>query len=174
MDADVDLVVVLAAHGAPAKDYPRWRVGVMMALEMGGAGLGRLPGVNTWRQRLVAEVCGWPRTPTNDPYKAAVDELAGALSAQLQCRVLAGYNEFCAPDIPAALDQAAAEGARRVVVIPTMLLRGNEHTEAEIAAAVAAARQRHPGIQFVYAWPFELTELVGLFSRQIRSRGGPP
>jgi sirohydrochlorin cobaltochelatase len=164
----LNTTVVLAAHGAPARDFPIWKVGVLMGLEM--SPLGRLPLLAGWQERLAEQVRAWPRTPGNDPYKAAVDELAASLQAELGLDVIASYNEFCAPSIPAALDEAVGRGAGRVIVIPTMLLRGNEHTEAEIAGAVEDARQRFPGVSFEYAWPFEPANMLALFAGQVRLR----
>jgi sirohydrochlorin ferrochelatase len=163
-------MVVLAAHGAPARDYPRWKVGVLMGLEM--SPLGRLRLFSKWEESLAEDVRAWPRTLANDPYKTAVDELAAGLQADLGLDVIVGYNEFCLPTISAAIEQAVTRGAERVIIIPTMLLRGNEHTEAEIAGAVEAARQRFPQVQFEYAWPFELPHMLALFAGQVRQRMG--
>jgi sirohydrochlorin cobaltochelatase len=139
-----------------------------MGLEM--SPLGRLPLFSNWQEGLAHDVRTWPRTPESDPYKAAVDNLAAALQAELGLEVLVGYNEFCAPSISVALANAISHGAGRVIVIPTMLLRGNEHTEAEIAGAVADARQRFPGTTFDYAWPFEPANMLALFAGQVRQR----
>ena len=168
---DLKTVIVLAAHGAPARDYPRWKVGALMAIEMSGERMKHLPGVSKWHTRLEAEVRDWPRTPDSDPYQAAVDELARGLEDELGLPVIAGYNEFCPPTMADALDQAANQGAERVIVIPTMLLRGNEHTEAEIADTIENAQQRHPQIEFIYAWPFEQNNLVQLYASQVRLKG---
>ena len=159
-----ETAVVLAAHGAPATDCPKRRVGLLVALEMSNT---RLRPLVRLRERLEREIRDWPRTPANDPYKAAVDTLAAALSDRLRCPVVAGYNEFCNPTIAQALDRAVAAGARRVIVIPTMLLRGNEHTEAEIRGAVDSAPSRHPGVTFRYAFPFPLEALLDLYARQV-------
>jgi sirohydrochlorin cobaltochelatase len=156
---------VLAAHGIPATDYPRWRVGLLMMLEFIPLA-GRIGLLRAWRASLDRHMRAWPRTLDNDPYKAAVDELAGGVQARLGWPVIAAYNEFCAPDVGQAIDQAVARGARRVGVLPTMLVRGNEHTESEILEAVAEARARHPGADLRYAWPFDLDELIGLLATQ--------
>lgn len=163
-------IVVIAAHGAPARDFPRWKVGVLMGLEM--SLLGRLPLLSKVRESLSEDVCAWPRTSINDPYKAAVDELAAALQTELGLDVIASYNEFCLPTIPAALEQAVSGAAERVIVIPTMLLRGNEHTEAEIASAVDDARQRYLQVRFEYAWPFQPGNMLALFAGQVRLQMG--
>jgi sirohydrochlorin cobaltochelatase len=164
-----NVAVVLAAHGAPPTDYPRFRVGMLMMLEYAPKALRRVCFLRAWHESLVREVTMWPRTADNDPYKAAVDELAAGVSSRLGHRVLAGYNEFCAPTIADAIDQVITDGAERVFVLPTMLLRGNTHTESEIQNAVLEARGRHPEARIEYAWPFEQDRMVSLFAGQVLS-----
>ncbi|RPI24768.1 MAG: hypothetical protein EHM70_20875, partial [Chloroflexota bacterium] len=161
--------IILAAHGAPATDYPSMRVGLLMAIEFSGRLAAHSRLLQRWRDALDHQIRAWPRTAGNDPYKAAVDALAAGLAAQVNHRVIAGYNEFCEPTIAAAIDQAAAGEARQIIVIPTMLLRGNQHTEAEIRLAVDDARRRYPGVEIHYAWPFDQEQLVGLFAGQIHT-----
>lgn len=161
------VAVVLAAHGAPATDYPRGRVGLLMMLEFSGKMVERLPPLRAWRERLAAQAAQWPRTGENDPYKAAVDRLAAHLSQRLGCPVRAGYNEFCAPPISQAIADAIAGGAAEVVVVPTMLVRGNQHTEHEILGAVVEARSRFAQAVIHYAWPFEERLLVSLLAEVV-------
>ncbi|MBI3915286.1 MAG: hypothetical protein HY327_14005 [Chloroflexi bacterium] len=120
-----NIAVVLAAHGVPASDCPPRDVGTLMMLEHSGRMAERVGFLRAWRDALEQKLRVWPRTPQNDPYKAAVDELAAGLQARLGWRVLPGYNEFCAPRVKEAIDQAVAEGAARVIVVPTMLVRDN-------------------------------------------------
>jgi sirohydrochlorin ferrochelatase len=168
--ADFATVVVLAAHGAPPTDYPRMRVGLLMLLEYSPKALQRLPFVGAWRERLRAEVAGWPRTRVTDPYKAAVDDLAKGISSRLGVGVVPGYNEFCAPTVEGAIAKAIADGAARVLVIPTMLLRGNAHTEAEIHEAVRESSLAHPTAQIEYVWPFAHDRMVTLFAGEVLER----
>lgn len=126
------------------------------------------------RRRLDDEIRDWPRTETNDPYRLAVLRLAAALETRLGFPVLAGYNEFCRPTLAEALDQSAALGVEEVVVLPTMLLRGNEHTEEEIATAVHEAARHNPQTRYRYAWPFPETALVELFANQVLTAAAPP
>jgi len=158
------VAVVLAAHGAPATDYPRLRVGLLMMLEFSGKLAERLPPLRAWRERLATQAATWPRTAENDPYKAAVDRLAAHLGQRLGCPVLAAFNEFCTPPISQAIDSAIAGGASQVVVVPTMLVRGNQHTELEILEAVVHSRHLHPGVLIHYAWPIEESLLVSLLA----------
>jgi sirohydrochlorin cobaltochelatase len=162
-----NMVVVLAAHGAPATDYPTRRVGILMALEFAGGKAAQSGFLGRWKIKLENEIRTWPRTDTNDPYKAAVDELAAALTERTGYQVISSYNEFCSPTIQEAIDQAVARGATCVLVTPTMLLRGNQHTEAEIGQAVDEARQRHPTAIIQYAWPFQNESLVNLLAEHL-------
>jgi sirohydrochlorin cobaltochelatase len=146
------------------------RVGLLMMLEFADKRVERIGALRRWRERLADEVARWPRTPENDHYKAAVDELAEQLILRLGCPVFAAYNEFCVPAIGEAIDQAIAEGAATVVVVPTMLVRGNQHTELEIQEAVVRARERHPAAEIHYAWPFEERLLVSLLAEVVRGR----
>src|SRR5512139_4023637 len=109
----------------------------------------------------------WPSTAATDPYKAAVDGVAGRMNLRLGYPVFAAFNEFCIPTIGAAIDQALAGGAGKVIVVPTMLVRGNQHTELEIDGAVARARERHPAADIHYAWPFEEGVLVSLLAEVV-------
>ncbi len=144
-----------------------------MALEFSGTVVERVSFLRAWRDALDREVRAWPRTLENDPYKAAVDELASRLTARLGWPVFVGYNEFCVPTIDEAMDRAVAEGAQRVVVLPTMLVRGNEHTELEIREAVTRARKRHPAVDLRYAWPFDQAQLITLLAGQVVAHSQP-
>jgi sirohydrochlorin cobaltochelatase len=161
------VIVILAAHGAPATDYSAGRVGMLMAIEFAGGKAAQKGLLRLWKEKLENEIRNWPRTTANDPYKNAVDELSAALTASTGLEVIAAYNEFCSPTIKEAIDQAAEKGASHIVVIPTMLLRGNQHTEEEISEAVNEGRQHYPKVCIDYAWPFPESHLVDLFSSQI-------
>jgi len=65
-------------------------------------------------------------------------------------RVLLGFVAAARPTLPEALAAAADPGdagVRRILVQPHLLFRG--HVEEQVAAAVAAGRQRHPGLEWV-------------------------
>ena len=171
--SDDDVVVVLAAHGAPATDYPPMRVGLLMMLEFAGRTVERIGVLRRWRERLADQVANWPRTEENDPYKAAVDELAEQLTLRLGYPVFVAFNEFCVPTIGAVIDRAIAGGAGRLVVVPTMLVRGNQHTELEIQATVDRARERHPTAAIHYAWPFKTELLASLLAEVVVTRLSP-
>ena len=167
-------VIVLAMHGVPPNDFPRSELAQFFALH---ARFEHAPGTGLEHARyleLEKKVRNWPRTAHNDPYHAASLELAQELSRASGSDVLVGFNEFCAPSLDEALDQAAAPGAESVLVVTPMMTRGGEHSEADIPAAIARARERHPGCEFVYAWPFPAADVAAFLAGQAaRFRASP-
>jgi len=118
--------------------------------------------------RLAAKLRAWPRTPENDPFYAGSQELAEHLAEASGCDVVVGFNEFCDPTVPAALDQAIARGAEKVVVITPMMTKGGEHSELDISSAVRSAQKRHPNVQVIYAWPFEVEVVARFLASQVK------
>lgn len=82
--------------------------------------------------------------------------------------VVVGFNEFCAPSLEEALDQAVRFEAERVVILTPMLTRRGEHSELHIPAAVAGAKARHPSVEFAYAWPYAAGEVAAFLAAHIR------
>ncbi len=68
---------------------------------------------------------------------------------QVAWRIELCFIEFAEVLLDAGLDRAAAN-ARHVVVVP-LILNAAGHVKMEIPAHIAAARQRHPATEFVYA-----------------------
>jgi sirohydrochlorin cobaltochelatase len=161
-------VIVLAVHGAPPRDFPREELteffGLHARLEHA---VTHNPILEARYEELEARVKSFPRTPQNDPFIFASRELAEALSKETGFEVLVGCNEFCAPTVAEALTQAADNGAGRVLVVTPMLTRGGEHAETDIAQAIESARGRHPGISFIYAWPFATRDVASFMAGQI-------
>jgi sirohydrochlorin cobaltochelatase len=162
-------VIVLAMHGAPPNDFPRGQVGEFFGLH------GRLEQVSgPERERLQrrhdeleAEMRAWPRTAENDRFWAASLELGAHLGEATGQEVLVGFNEFCAPSLDEALDQAVESGAEQITVVTPMMTRGGEHSEVDIPAAVRRAQKRHPGVTFRYVWPFKTQEVARFLAAQI-------
>ncbi len=162
-------VIVLAVHGNIANDFPRPELGDYFGLRA------RIQlGTEEERTRLEpryleldARLRAWRRTPANDPFWSASLALGEHLSHVAGSRVVVGFNEFCDPTVDTALDQAAALGASRIVVVTPMLTRGGEHAEAEIPGAIRRARERHPGLPIVYAWPYEPIEVAQFLTEQL-------
>ncbi|HSJ55917.1 MAG TPA: CbiX/SirB N-terminal domain-containing protein [Anaerolineae bacterium] len=160
--------IVLAMHGAPPTDVSPQEVAQLMGLH---ASLERVAGAEreALRRRydaLDAAMRARPRSAENDPFWAASHTLGQALARATECEVIVGFNEFCAPRLDEALDRAAGQ-AERVVVVTPMMTRGGEHAEIEIPAEVEAARRRHHGVEFTYAWPFDVDDVARFLAGQI-------
>jgi len=162
-------VVVLAMHGAPPRDFPRQDMAEFFALhsQLERAGGEERAAVERRHAELEAKMRAWPRSAENDPFYAASQELGQHLSQAVGFPVIVGFNEFCAPSLDDALDEAAAEGAEKVVVITPMMTRGGEHSQVDIPDAIRAAQERHPAITMLYAWPFEISEVAQFLAAQI-------
>lgn len=166
------LAVILIGHGGVPRDFPREDLLELKRLE--GARRARGESRPGERERaLDARIRGWPRGPENDPSSAGLASLAAALGARLDpTPVFVAYNEFCAPSLEDALDQALGAGATRVVVVPTMITPGGSHSEEEIPEILERARRAHPGLELRYAWPYSPERLAELFLAQIAATTG--
>ncbi len=154
-------IVVLAVHGAPPRDFPRDELAEFFTLHSRlEHAVAHSPALESRYEELEEKLRAWPRTPANDPFFFASQELAAALGKASGLEVLVGCNEFCAPSLGQALEQAVAQGAAQVAVVTPMLTRGGEHAEMDIAQAIARARARYPDVRFVYAWPFATDEIT--------------
>ncbi len=163
-----DTVIVLAMHGMPPRDFPPQEAAEFFALHTSLAHPGPdRAAVRQWAAAIETKMRCWPRTPENDPFHAGSYELAAHLRRATGTDVIVGFNEFCAPSLDEAFDQAAATGARRVVVITPMMTGGGEHSERDIPQAIGRARERHPGVRFIYVWPFDAAEVARFLADQI-------
>jgi sirohydrochlorin cobaltochelatase len=160
--------IVLAMHGAPPADVPSREVIELVGLHEG------LEHAPAWVRRLLepryrrqdARMRARPRTVQNDHFWAGSQELAEHLRTATGLPVVIGFNEFCAPALDDALDEAA-EGADKVIVVTPMMTRGGEHSEAEIPDAVRRAQERHPTVEFKYAWPLDAAAIARFLAEQI-------
>jgi sirohydrochlorin ferrochelatase len=48
-----------------------------------------------------------------------------------------------------------------------MMTRGGEHSEKDIPAAIRRARERHSGIEAIYVWPFNVSQVAQFLATQI-------
>jgi sirohydrochlorin ferrochelatase len=75
-------------------------------------------------------------------------EMVAELKSETRSRAMTGaFLELARPSIPEALDRAASEGAREVVVVPLMLFPGR-HVAKDIPKLVREAAHRHPKVRF--------------------------
>lgn len=159
--------VVLIGHGGTASDTPRPAIAELKRLE--GERQARRETVMSPREaELDKLVRDWPRTPETDAYKHGVEEIARALAPKLGGRKLvAAYNEFCAPSVEDAIEGLVKEGFTRIILISTMFTRGGIHAELEIPALVVEARKKHPGVVVEYAWPFDVNFITDFIAAQL-------
>ena len=164
--------VILVGHGGVPSDFPRQDLARLKALE----GKRRAAGgeMSEEERSLDASIRGWPRTPETDPYKAGFERLADALRAELGGEPLhLAYNEFCGPTIEEAAAIAIAAGARSITIVPSMLTPGGVHAEVEIPEIVDVIRRANPGLEVVYAWPFDLGLVASFFAAHLRASAAP-
>jgi len=160
-------VVVLAMHGAPANDFPREELdeyfGLHRRWERGELQSEALRKRCLELQRAIRD---FPRTAFNDPFFSGSLDLASRLEKAVGREVILGFNEFCAPSLDDALNQAA-ERFRKVIIVTPMMTRGGEHAEREIPSIIQTARERHPHTLFVYVWPFDTKAIAEFLAGQI-------
>jgi sirohydrochlorin cobaltochelatase len=162
-------MIVLAMHGAPPLDFPQEEIAEFFGLQARLAHAGGSGQAAAQRRYLELEekIRTWPRTSQNDPFYVGSQELAVQLRRASGHKVVLGFNEFCAPSLDAALDQAVGQGAEKIVVVTPMMTRGGEHAEKQIPEAVERARRLHPGGNFVYVWPFPSSEVAEFLAAQV-------
>jgi sirohydrochlorin cobaltochelatase len=69
------------------------------------------------------------------------------------------FIELATPLVPESLDRCVAMGARRVIVLPVILLAAG-HVKAELPHELDEAKERHPGVEFLYGRHLGLDPLV--------------
>lgn len=166
----MNAIVVLAMHGTPPRDLPPQVMGEWFGLH------GRLEHAQGAEREalekrfaeLDARMRNWPRTAANDPFHASSLELAAQLQQATGLQVLVGFNEFCAPSLDEALEEAIRAGADKVIVVTPMMTRGGEHAERDIPTAIERVQQRHTAVSIVYAWPFDSGEVARFLARRVQ------
>jgi sirohydrochlorin cobaltochelatase len=162
-------VIVLAMHGSPPLDFPGEDLAEFFTLHARFEHA-PVPAASAAAVRyceLETKMRRWPRSPANDPFHAGSERLVSELGKACGCEVILGFNEFCAPTLDEALDQAAEGAPDRVVVITPMMTPGGEHSERDIPASIGRARKRHPGMTYVYAWPFPVADVAEFLASHI-------
>jgi sirohydrochlorin cobaltochelatase len=166
----MNIIIVLAMHGAPSIDFPGKKIHEFMGLHarLEHAHHGDSAQMEQRYNELDAEIRNWPRTPENDPFYAGALDMAAQLRSASGYEVIVGYNEFCAPRISEAIDQAVVQGAGKIIVVTPMMTRGGEHAEKDIRGVIEGSRKRHPEADILYAWPFETSEVADFLTTQIK------
>ena len=162
-------VIVLAMHGAPPKDYPKTDLIDFFKLHMmHDVGPDGFPiAMHKRHDMLHDKMREWPRTPKNDPFWDASQNLANELSRVTGHDVIIGFNEFCGPSIDEALEKAVSIGTDKVIVVTPMMTPGGEHSAVDIPESIGRAKERHPDVSFHYAWPFDIKSVASFLADQI-------
>jgi sirohydrochlorin cobaltochelatase len=160
-------VVVLAMHGSPPRDFPGEEMQEFFGLQAREHQHPPAGGHSPRFMELEARMRAFPRNEANDPFWKGSRELAAALERACGLSVLVGYNEFCAPSLEEAFDQAAASGAQKIIVVTPMMTRGGEHAENEIRSSINRAQERHPAIRIIYAWPFPIEDVATFLAKKL-------
>lgn len=83
-----------------------------------------------------------------------------------------GFLEMTAPPAGVVLDELVARGAKRVVIIPLMLLAAS-HSKSDVPAIVVEGRLRHPGVELLFGSPLGISpELVQIGAANLEAVGG--
>lgn len=165
----VRAVVVLAMHGAPPKDFPRGELAEWFQLHgrADRAGVEERAALKQREAELEARMRAWPRTEENDPFYVNSIAMGAELSEAAGQPVVVGFNEFCAPSLEEAMEQAIDDGAQKLVVITPMLTPGGEHAQHDIPAAIERVQSAHPDVPILYAWPFKREDVARFLATRI-------
>ncbi len=153
--------VILVGHGGLPNDCPQDVVSRLKRLEMER----RRRGVSASdeEKELDRKIRNWPRTPESDPYKVGLEKLAQHLAERMpDTKIVAAYNEFCAPSIEDAADNLVKSGVKKIFLISSMFTPGGSHSDKEIPEDVEQLRKKYPNVNFQYAWPFDLSKIAEL------------
>ncbi len=165
-----NLVIVLAMHGTPPKDFPKEERKDLFDLRA------LIKHLETPDEKVLArhdfldqKMRLWPRTAENDSFHLGSMELGEDLARQSGCRVIVGFNEFCDPDLDKAISEAVRITTGKVVVTTPMMTRGGGHSKGDIPEAIERVQIRHPETEIIYAWPFPVSAIARFLSEQIQA-----
>jgi sirohydrochlorin cobaltochelatase len=68
-------------------------------------------------------------------------------AARPEVQVELAFQDFMTPTLEAAAAQAAAQGARRIVVVPLFMAQGG-HLKQDLPRMVGKLREQHPQLEF--------------------------
>src|SRR5260370_28458145 len=92
----------------------------------------------------------------NDEFLKVCDVITTHLGPE---RVETCFIELTPPLVPESLDRCVGAGARPVIVLPVLLLRAG-HVKVELPHELDEAKERHPGVEFLYGRHIGLDTLV--------------
>lgn len=162
--------VILVGHGGVPKDFPKDLLGELQRLEKERLARGGKE-MSPREAELDQKIRRWPRTAQTDPYQAGMERLGEKLRQRLRGKeVVVAYNEFCAPSLEEAISEAASRGYSSVRVLTIMLTPGGYHSEVEIPQIARDMASRHPDVRIQYLWPYDLSEVAELLSKQLEGK----
>ena len=68
-------------------------------------------------------------------------------AARPEALVELAFQDFMTPTLEAAVEQAAAQGAKRVIVVPLFMAQGG-HLKQDLPRMVGKLREQHPQLEF--------------------------
>jgi sirohydrochlorin cobaltochelatase len=154
-----DTALVLAMHGTPPIDLPNL---IMMEFMMAKAGMGE----RAKHKKLEKKIRNWPRTD-KDAYWVGTRKMGEVMEKMTGSQVIVGYNEFCAPSLAEAFDEAIQGKAQKVLVLSPMWEHANPHSDSDVPIAIRRAKKKFPEVAFVYAWPFSYEKTVPFLRDQL-------
>lgn len=158
--------VVLVGHGGIPKDCPQELVTKLKRLEAQRRAAKLPPSQD--EIELDRTIRRWPRTPATDPYQSGLEAVAAQLRPLLDGSLFGiAYNEFCAPTLEESADALIQQGASHITVLTTMFTPGGSHSEVEVPEILDRLKQRHSGVTFRYAWPFDLSKVARFLLEQV-------
>jgi sirohydrochlorin cobaltochelatase len=102
-----------------------------------------------------------------------MEAIAGLVAAALpDVLVDVGFLEMTDPPAGTVIDRMVGGGARRLTVLPLVLL-GAGHAKSDVPAVVLEARDRHPGVDFRFGSPLGVSRApVELLGKAVVAAGG--
>ena len=128
--------------------------------------------VGTTPERIIIIGHGSPRKEAN-----TIESITELLHAALHpgCNnhcVKGAYLQFSEPDIDAVIEKSINEGAGRIILHPFFLNSGM-HVTKDIPELIDAAREKYPGVEFIYTEPLGMHEnLIAVVKERIAASGG--
>lgn len=97
---------------------------------------------------------GSPIESANESVRAVAADMAHAGGSRLGGRVVAAFLEGGSPSLPDAIEDLAASGVGRIIVVPYFLTLGL-HLQRDLPKLVDAARKAHPGLEIEVREPLD-------------------
>ncbi len=121
-------------------------------------------------QKISGDLKNWPHTAENGPFTFETRRLAQLVKEKGGYKILeVVFSQFGRPSVAEAIEKAMARGARRVIVVPTLLIEGDSHLESDVPRTVTALQEQYPEVEIIYAGlPFDPNKHADLIISKIR------